>query len=108
MVCLIGFAAVGYACDGKNGKSKQGYVYLYQKTVPTDATTGAEAACLDELDPNVTYPYPCSPVNDLNWNTVTRGAWGKMEYKFSTSIFKFEFKGKRLDPRRELYADLLP
>jgi len=98
MVCLIGFVGFAYAWDDDHhGKSKHGHLYLYQKIVPTDPTTGAEVVCLDPSDPNVSYPYPCSPVNDLNWSIVRRGAWGKMEYKFWGPIFNFEFEGHRLE-----------
>lgn len=97
MVCLIGFGGSAYPCDHENGhwgESNKGHLKLYQKIVPT------YAVCLDPSDPAVSYPYPCSPVNDQdpNWIIPLRGARGKLEYRFSGPIFYFEFEGHRLEP----------
>jgi hypothetical protein len=79
MVCLIGFVAIACACDDDgDGKSNQRHLYLYQKTPQQD-------------------PHNDFPLNDQNWPIVTRGAWGKMEYKLSGPIFIFEFEGKKLE-----------
>lgn len=88
MACLIGLVTVVYAGEGNNGKSKN--LYLYQK-IPTNVV------CIDPYDPTYTYDlYPCSAVNDQNWEIYPHGAWGKMEYKFSGPIFNFEFEGHHL------------
>jgi hypothetical protein len=93
-VCLVGFVTVASANDkDTNGKSKPGHLYLYQKIVPTDVV------CIDPYDLTTTYSsYPCSEVNDQNWDIVRHGGRGTLEYKFLGPIFNFEFEGHGLVP----------
>jgi hypothetical protein len=96
MVCLIGFVGFASACDDDHdGKSKQRHLDLYQKCRLINNIS----------DPNVPFctpgdAVPVPPLNDLDLDPVTgKGrAWGKMEYKSSDKIFKFEFEGHKLTP----------
>jgi hypothetical protein len=97
MVCLIGFVAIAGAWwddhdKYKEGKSKHGHLYFCQKeNLQCDIGWGSP------IDP------PCAPLNDQYLDCSKRGAWGKMQYKLSDPIFKFEFEGhglKTLEPDR--------
>ena len=60
------------------GKSNVGHLYLYQKTEPPQ-------------------PYP----EGTPWLIVQDGAWGKMMYRLSGSLFEYVFNGHKLGPDKE-------
>jgi len=107
MVCLIGFVAVASACDGdEDGKSKQGHLDFYQKC-EWPIPTGSPSSYVEFCNPGDSAPVP--PLNDLELNPLkdkgNKGkdkdkgyAGGKLEYKLSGKVFKFEFEGHKLTP----------
>jgi hypothetical protein len=64
--------------SGPAGKSNVGHLYLYEKTEPAQ-------------------PYPPG----TPWTINEDGAWGKMKYRLSGSLFEFVFNGHKLTPKEQ-------
>ncbi len=83
IVCLVVVFLIASVSSAKNpkgpsgpaGKSNVGQLYLYEKIEPPQ-------------------PYP----PDTPWTIVEDGAWGKMRYQLSGSLFQFVFNGHKLEP----------
>jgi len=75
--------------SGPAGKSNVGHLYLYQKIEPPQ-------------------PYP----PNTPWAIDEDGAWGKMTYRLSGSLFEYVFNGHKLAPEEQYtliyYADPWP